>query len=310
MGSVLYEWNQLASAEAHLREGIELGQAGGYPYPLFAGHIVLASVLQARGDGDGANDALRKAVEIASDIADWWCVVDQAACQVKLWLAQGNLAAALRWARTSGLSADDAICYRHEVEHITLARVLIAQGRMETKGPLLHEAARLLARLRQAAESAGRVGRVIELLCLEATALQARGDLDPAWAALRRALELAEPEGYVRTFVDEGAPMADLLGEAARRAIAPDFVNGLLAAFKREACDSVPRSQPALVEPLTQREIEILQSMSGALSNREIAKELYLSLNTIKWYTSRIYGKLGVGNRSAAVERARELSLI
>jgi LuxR family maltose regulon positive regulatory protein len=104
--------------------------------------------------------------------------------------------------------------------------------------------------------------------------------------------------------------MADLLREAARRAIAPDFVNGLLAAFKQEASDSGPRPQPSLVEPLTEREIEILQSMSGALSNREIAEELYLSLNTIKWYSSRIYGKLGVGNRTAAVERARELSLL
>jgi len=191
---------------------------------------------------------------------------------------------------------------------LVLARILIAQGRLD-------EAARLLERLLKVAEAGGRISKEIEILILQALTHQAGGEADRALSALERALILAEPEGFIRIFVDEGPPVAHLLYEAAARGTAPDYVHQLLDAFSTaEAEQTGPTKtrvpKPQLVDPLSEREIEVLQLIAEGLTNREIASRLFLALNTVKVHTSNIYGKLGVNNRTKAVARARALGII
>jgi LuxR family maltose regulon positive regulatory protein len=207
----------------------------------------------------------------------------------------------------------------HEFEHITLVRLLIAQGEHR-------EALGLLERLLEAAEAGGRGGSVIEILVLKALALQAQNDTPNALAALQRALSLAEPEGYVRTFVDEGAPMATLLKQllktyktqqpsAAEPEVSLEYVRKLLEALGEEVMvvTKVPHARGKaglLVEPITERELEVLRLLASDFSNREIAKKLYVSLDTVKSHLKHIYGKLGARSRYQAVDRARELDLL
>jgi len=217
---------------------------------------------------------------------------------------------------------NSAPVYRLEYEDLVLARVLIAQGERDPAGEQLPTALSLLERLLAAAESGGRMGSAIEIHILRALALRALSESTSALAALERALLLAEPEGYVRVFVDEGALMAALLQEAHRRGIAPDYVATLLAAFgkdeggrlKDEATSAPlhPSSfipQP-LVEPLTDRELEVLRLMAAGRSNTEIAQALVVAVSTIKTHVNRIFGKLGVTSRTQAVARAQELHLL
>ena len=180
------------------------------------------------------------------------------------------------------------------------------------------EAIPLLDRLITAAESAGRKGHLIVYCSLQATAHQAQDRRDVALTYLSQALDLGEPEGYLRTFVDLGPPMRDLLQAATRRGIAAAYVSRLLAAFPGFEGEAItaPATQrelrkiEGLVEPLNEREMQVLRLLAARLSYREIAEELYLSLNTIKWYAKNIYGKLGVHKRGQAVSRARELELL
>ncbi len=150
-----------------------------------------------------------------------------AALKARVWVAQGRLTEALGWARERGLSVDDDLSYLREFEHITLARVLIARYKSDRADGAIHEAMGLLERLLQAAEEGGRMGSVIEILVLQALAHEAQGDIPLALASLERALTLAEPEGYVRIFVDEGLPMAALLREAAKQGIAPTLCQSI-----------------------------------------------------------------------------------
>jgi LuxR family maltose regulon positive regulatory protein len=192
--------------------------------------------------------------------------------------------------------------------------VLIAQGSAQRDEGILHEAIELLKRLRQTAEAGERMGRVIEISMLQALAISQipiRGwGKDEALAALEPALELAEPEGYVRTFVDEGEPMAHLLYDAAARGIAPEYTGRLLAAYPDDV-PAQPKSPPDdMIEPLTARELEVLGLIIEGRSNREIAAELYLSLNTVKVHCSNIYGKLGVKSRTQAAAKAKTLGIL
>jgi LuxR family maltose regulon positive regulatory protein len=217
---------------------------------------------------------------------------------------------AVEWAEESGLRPDDAFRYEQEYDCLTLARVRIAQGRAEEVIPLLD---RLIA----AAEGAGQDGQLISYLALQAAAHRACGRTHAALAALSRALALGEPEGYMRTFLDLGPPMHDLLRDAARQSLVPHkaYVSELVGAFgpddARADTDAAICPQPVtLVEPLNDRELQILRLLAAGLSDREIAKELYLSINTVKWYNRQIYGKLGVRRRDPAVARALELGIL
>jgi LuxR family maltose regulon positive regulatory protein len=238
-----------------------------------------------------------------------------AALRTRIWVSQGRLAEALGWAREWELSVDDDLSYLREFEHITLARVLIARYKSDRVDGSIREAVELLERLLQAAEEGGRTGSVIEILVLQALARHAQGNIPHALDPLEHALTLAEPEGYVRLFLDEGPPMARLLYETVTRGIAPGYARRLLAAFPmpEPEQDGPPNTQApgsGLIEPLSERELQVLQLIAEGLTNPEIASRLFLSLHTIKVHTRNIYGKLGVHNRTGAVARARALEIL
>jgi LuxR family transcriptional regulator, maltose regulon positive regulatory protein len=230
------------------------------------------------------------------------------ALRARVLAAQGRVGEASAWAREQGLSAEDDLPYLHEFEHITLARVLLARSSAEGDQSTLDEALALLERLLQAADEGNRTGSVVEILVLQAVALRMRGDVPAALVPLQRALALAEPEGYVRMFVDEGPAMASLLQAAGRQGIAHDYVRRLQSALS--GAEVRTQTSQDFVDPLSQRELDVLRLLGTDLGGPDIARELVLSLNTVRTHTKNIYAKLGVNSRRAAVRRAEELDLM
>jgi LuxR family maltose regulon positive regulatory protein len=225
------------------------------------------------------------------------------------------LAEAQDWVVDQDLSVDDELSFLREFDHVTLTRVFIAQYKSSRDNDSIHNAMGLAERLLQAAENGKRIRSVIEILILQALAHEAQGDTPAALKSLERALTLAEPEGFVGIFVDEGPPMASLLYEALKREIAPAYVQRLLAAFPVAESQGAPPTesqvdQSELIEPLSEREIEVLQLLAKGLSNQAVADRLVLSIHTVKAHTRSIYSKLAVNNRTQAVDRARTLGVL
>ncbi len=308
------ERGDLDSARQHLLRGKALGEQASLPGYEYLWCVVQALITEAEGDLDGALDLLNQAERLfyRSPIPD---VRPIAALKTRVLVARGRLAEALAWVRARGLSVDDDLSYLREYEHITLARVLIARYRRDRAESAIREAVGLLERLLQAAEAGERTGSAIEILAQLALAHAAQGDVPAALVPLERTLRLAEPEGYVRIFVDEGAPMAHLLREAAARRITPGYTATLLAACEAGAGTGQPRlpaapSPQPLAEPLTQRERDVLRLLETELSGPEIARELTVGLSTVRTYTKSIYRKLNVNSRRAAIKRASELDLL
>lgn len=276
----------------------------------------MARLREVEGDLDGALDLLDEAEHLYVS-AFSPNVRPVAALVTRVWLAQGRLGDALDWVREQGLSTHDDLSYPREFEHITLARVLLARYNSERAERFLLEAIGLLDRLHQAAEQGERTGSLIEILIVQALAHQMHGDIPAALVPLQRALMLAEPEGYIRMFVDDGSRMAQLLLDAATRGIMPDFTGKLLAACGAEQLGSAgdaplptsPGLQP-LIEALSWRELEVLRLFKTELSGPEIAQALMIALSTVRSHTKSIYSKLDVTTRRAAVQRATELHLI
>jgi LuxR family maltose regulon positive regulatory protein len=206
------------------------------------------------------------------------------------------------------LDIDGDFVFHREIEYLVLARVLIAQEQFEEVYSLVDQNCRM-------AQEIGKRQTELEALILLSLVYSAQGETDQALGHLEKALSIGEPEGYIRIFVDEGSPMAHLLYEALLRKIAPDYVQRLLGAFPVEEPEKADSSQPSgpdseLIEPLSEREIEVLQFIADGFTNPEISSRLYLSLNTVKAHTRNIYGKLGVNNRTQAVAKARALGII
>ena len=307
MSELHRERDDLPAATQHLLRSQELGEHNGLPQNRYRWRVAMARIRQAEGDLGGALELLNEAERVY--VGDFFPNVRPVpALKARVWIAQGRLGEALGWVREQGLSVDDDLSYLREFEHITLARVLLARYQAERAERPIHEATRLLERLLSAAEEGARTGRVIAILVLRALAHQTLGDIPAALACLERALTLAEPEGYVRVFIDEGPPMASLLRAAAKQGIARNYVRRLLAAVTETEHDSAIKQ--ALIDPLSERELEVLRLLGTELDGPEIARELVVSLSTMRTHTKNIYAKLAVTNRRAAVRRAAELGLL
>lgn len=306
MGDLLREWNRLDEAAKNILSGIEQCQLGGYSRYLITGHIALARIRYAQGNIDNSLKQFQKAEEIAEKVGIDRLLAKVAAQKVRLGLAGENLAVAAHWAQNSKLRVQDHLSYPYEFEYLTLARFLIAEGTQQANPSSLDAAGKLLDRLLQAAEAAGRTGSIIEIQMLQALTLHAQGRTADAMLPLENALSLAEPEGYVRLFVDEGAPMAELLEFAISSGVKQKYAKDLFAMCK----DLSHIKQNSLADPLTNRELEVLKLLAHGLSNREIANELSISMNTVGTHTKRLYTKLDVHNRTQAGTRAGELNLL
>jgi LuxR family maltose regulon positive regulatory protein len=307
MSEVRREYDDLQAATQWLLRSQELGDHLGLPQNRCRWRVAMARTRQAEGDLGGALDLLNEAERLYE--GDFFPNVRPVpALRARVWIAQGRLGEALGWARERGLSADDDLSYLREFEHVTLARVLLARHSDERAEQSVHEAARLLERLLLAAEGGGRTGRVIEILVLQALVHQTLRAVPAALACLERAVTLAEPEGYVRVFADEGPPMASLLRTLAKHGTAGNYVRRLLAAATETGHDR-PVGQD-LIEPLSERELDVLRLLGTELDGPAIARELMVSLNTVRTHTKHIYAKLAVTNRRTAVRRAAELDLL
>jgi LuxR family maltose regulon positive regulatory protein len=314
-GETLAELDDLEGAIRQAKRGVERTERGGDLSMLGWSYLCLMRVLFSKGDLAGADEIVQKMENTARESnVPPWITSQMAAWQARLWLAQDKLEAASEWVRERGLLAAGEPKPPHEIgyfpliEYVVLARILIAQERLD-------EATKLLQRLLEAAETGERTSRVIEISSLQALASQAGGNINQAMTALERALALAEPEGFIRIFVDEGPPMARLLYEAASRGIAPGYARRLLAAFPIDELEQTGPSQTQaseseLVELLSERELEVLDLIAEGLTNQEISARLFLSLNTIKGHTRNIYGKLGVHSRTQAVARASAFGIL
>ena len=315
LAEVAYQRNELDSALGHVTEGIALCRQFLYGTSLAAGLVTLAWIRQAAGDPAGALEAIEEAEHASPTTAG---LLNPFPAQwARLLLAQGEVAAAARWTRETGLHPDDEPRYPREPGYLVLARVLLAQQRPA-------EALALLDRLHAAAVAQSRIGSVIEAGALRALALAACGQDADAVNALADVLTLACPQGYVRVFADEGPPMAALLGQliAAQRAgqAAAGVPLGCLARLQRafdvghtgpgSRSGTAPAAVPGLVEQLTRRELEVLGMLAAGKSNQAVADQLVVTLDTVKKHVSHLLGKLGAVNRTEAVTRARELGLI
>jgi LuxR family maltose regulon positive regulatory protein len=291
-------------AAHHLKRAAELGLQTTLVDWLHRWHKAQAQLKEAAGDLETALALLDEAkrVYIQTLVPDLRPI---AALKARIYLKQGRPDKARAWVTERGLSLADEVSYLHEFEHLTLARLEIAN-------PLVNA---LLARLLQAAQAQKRWGSALDILLVQALAHEAQGDRPQALATLKHALSLAEPEGYIRVFVDEGEPMQLLIEQQSRNRDHPlsGYVDKLLAAFTqpRAAPKSAMIHQKSdMIEPLSEREFEVLRLLGTELNGPEIARELIVSLNTMRTHTKSIYNKLGVNNRRMAIRRAEELGLL
>jgi LuxR family maltose regulon positive regulatory protein len=294
---------------------VKLAESGGNLAVLGYSYNYMMRVLFSRGDLDHAEEIIQKVALLDQEAAvPHWIREYIANWQTRIWLLQDWMEPVNQWVKDHRLDLENNTNDLPEMdfnllfEYILFARVLIAKNRLD-------EADALLLHLLKAAESGGRTTRVIEILLLQALSFQAQSKTDRAMAALERTLAMAEPRGFIRIFVDEGPPMARLLYDALSRTTAPGYVRRLLAVFPagKPQPTVVPQGQAGqegLIEPLSEREIEVLQLIAEGLTNPEIAARLFLSLHTIKTHTRNIYGKLGVNNRTQAVTRGKSVGVL
>ncbi len=315
LGELSREWNDLDVAERYLNDALTLCQRYVDIGSLVC-YLTLSRIRWVRGDEAGAHEMLEQAQALA--LASRTTQLDDrlvAMAQARIWIAQGQLDKAEAWVRERD-SEDEASTAPasydlQEAEHLVIARLCLAQDRSQAA----------LVRLRphrDVNEQQGRTRRLIEVLGLEALALQQHNEPDQAILRVQQALKLAQPEGYVRTFLDEGPPMAALLLKACQAEVDGTliaYINRLLADFAEKAETSptpqpIPHNPQPLIEPLSERELEVLRLLADGCANREVAEQLFISLSTVKGHTSNIYGKLSANNRTQAVARARALGLL
>jgi LuxR family maltose regulon positive regulatory protein len=276
----------------------------------------MAELRAAQGDPQTAVALLEEAERLF--VADFAPNVQPiAATRARVLADAGEITPALAWARSSGLATGDDLTYLHEYEHVTLARVLLADAVRTSAAPQLREATGLLERLLDEAEAGGRTGTVIEVLVLHAVARDAAGRSREALASLDRAVRLAETERHVRVFLGLGAPLEAPL-VALLRTLATgslrdsSFLRDLLEAAMTPLARQTPgedQAQQTLLDPLSDRELDVLRLLRSDLDGPSIARQLGVSLATVRTHTQHVYAKLGVTSRRAAVRRAHQLNL-
>ena len=306
IGELLYERDDLQAAGRHLAEGVELAGRTGDVEILMWGHIALSAVRRARGDAEGALAAAREADRVAQSSGSEHAIVDAATWKARLHLMGGDLtSASSEQERVAGIG--EVRRFSRELERIVLARLLVARNEPD-------EALHVLRHLGDQARTAR---RKIEILTLRALVFRARGEKERAVSTFSQALALAEPEGYVRIFVDEGSPMAELLAaalEARQRGhleppVPARYLRKLIATLERDASGTATPDN-GLPESLSERELEVLWLIAAGKANRRIASELFVSVGTVKTHINNLYRKLDAHSRTQAVARARELNLI
>jgi LuxR family maltose regulon positive regulatory protein len=316
LSEVALEQDDLEAAAQHLLRSQELGPYAALQESRHRWHVAKARLEAALGNLDLALDLLEEAQRLATGgpTPDYRPL---AALKARVWIRQGNAAAALEWGRARGLSLDDEPSYGHEFEHITLAWAHLAGHPTVPGAKSVRTVIDFLDRLLPAAETGGRLGNASEILALHALTHEMLGDQSRALASLARALALAEAEGASRLFVDQGLPMARLLAEAAARGISPDYSARVLAACAAQAPQPAGSTHPPaltpaqpLIEPLSERELDVLRLIAQGLSNQAIGERLFLALDTVKGHNRHIFDKLQVQRRTEAVARARELGLL
>jgi LuxR family maltose regulon positive regulatory protein len=321
MAMLYHETGDAESSAQYYQKGLMLGEQSmliDWPYRKF---MAMAQLKESDGDLEAALNLLNEArrLYVKTPIPNTRPVD---AFKARVYLKQGRLDLARDWAHEHGLSVDDDLAYLHEFEHITLARVLMADYQSTKNERAILDALALLQKLLKKAEDAKRPGSVIEILVVQSLAYQVQGSLPQALAALERALTIAQPEGFVRIFMDEGAPMNTLLTALENRSqkqnALSSYIHKLLSAFANAAVTKpeaqklpgVSNQASPLIEPLSQRELEVLQLIAQGLSNAEISQRLFLAMSTVKGHNLRIFNKLQAKSRTEAVALARELGLL
>jgi LuxR family maltose regulon positive regulatory protein len=304
LGEIRREWNALTPALEPLTRGLELANLIGEVGTLSVGYMTLARVKYAQGETDQAFEVLGLAERRLHMLSA--STAQLVACRARLWIAQREMTRALAWGQACDLTPEDQPSYQREWEYLTLVRLLLAQHRAD-------ETLALLRRLLSMAEKGKRTGSMIEILMLQALALQALGRTPQALFQLTQALQLAQAHGYARLFLDEGPKLSALLHQAAAQQMAPEYARALLAQFPDTVAQSTVQERtglPLLLEALSPREREVLRLVAAGLSNQETAAHLTITAGAVKKHLSNIYGKLGVSSRTQALARARELDLL
>jgi len=305
LAMLFHEMND-GAMDDHLQKGLALGQGSTIVDWAYRRNLAQARLKETYGEFDAALEFLEEAkrVYVKTPIPLTHPVE---AFKVRIFLKQGQFAKAQAWA--SQFSVDDELSYLHEFEHVTFARVLIAEYQAR-KTKSLQDALQLLERLLQAAEDGKRTGSVIEILILQALAMHVLGNTPKALASLQHALTLAEPEGYIRIF-NEGKPLTELLlklNDTLENAVQKNYLQKILSVI--DAPIHRQSNSQSLIDPLSERELEVLRLVAQGLSNTAISEKLFLSLSTIKGHNLRIFNKLLVKSRTEAIVRARELGLL
>jgi LuxR family maltose regulon positive regulatory protein len=311
----IYQLNDLVTAKQYLEAGIEQCQRLADGRAEKIGQCLLARVQIAQGEFEAAQASIQRAEDVDPSPGTPFDLRGGEHAQIWLWLKQGKLNKLESWLQESIVNITEISFFKTKLDYTMHARVMIALSKEQRDNAYLSDALKLLDELLDIAEQNGWGIKVVEILILQALGYQFANDTSRSESALEKALILAEPENFIRIFANEGQPMKHLLQEALNRGATPEYIHRLLGSFSSEErlqtdeSNSLP-DQSGLIEPLSDRELEVLQHISEGLTNRVIADRLYLSLNTVKVHTRNIYGKLGVNNRTQAVSRARELGLL
>jgi LuxR family maltose regulon positive regulatory protein len=311
LGGIYYEKNDLETAKQYVLEGIQLCERVGYVMDQVVGYSFLARINLAEGDVDSARDSCQSAHELSQLMKDYLYVhrwVED--CQVRLWAAQGNFESLERWVNSTDLRLEDTPNFKRDIDHIILARALLVLSQYRSSSHSLEDILILLSTLEATAEKAKWYGKLIEILVLQAMALQSAKKEDEAFSSLEKAISLARLEDYTRSFVDEGLPMGLLLERLLQNDKENYYAHKLYSTFDIYQTNDRFISNRGMIEPLSSRELEVMSMLTTDLSGPEIADEMSIALSTLRFHTRNIYGKLQVNNRKAAVRKARDLDLI